>query len=27
MMPKLADVCRAWVLGGIDDAQRMLTRP
>src|SRR5687768_16099367 len=27
MMPKLTDVCRAWVLGSIDDAQRVLTRP
>ncbi len=26
-LPKLADVCRAWVLGSIDDAQRILTRP
>lgn len=27
MLPKLADVTRAWVLGGIDDAQRLLTKP
>ena len=27
MLPKLADVTRAWVVGGIDDAQRILTRP
>ena len=27
MLPKLTDVARAWVLGGIDDAQRLLTRP
>lgn len=27
MLPKLADVTRAWVFGGIDEAQRLLTKP
>lgn len=27
MLPRLADIARAWVLEGIDGAQRLLTRP